>query len=98
MRDARRIVLYSGVLFNYWYPVIVGAIFDWLPLPTGWMKSSQTNPPKNLIIAHIITTLIAYAFASLWIISPHGEISSISRFLFLEIWWIAVISGIFIEK
>ena len=87
-----------AVLLNYWYLIIIGAFFDWLPLPTGWMKAERVTPSRNLVVAHIVTTLIAYTFAIIWIVSFYTEMFTVSRFLFMEIWWIAVILGIFIER
>lgn len=84
-----------GVLFNIWYLVLIGALFDWLPLPTGWMKANKRKKiNKKFVFMHVISTLTAYLFAVLWFLTPH----EIFKFLFLEIWWIAVILGLLIEK
>lgn len=84
-----------AVIFNIWYLVLIGAFFDWLPLPTGWMKLNKAKPKnKKMILLHILITLIAYFFVVIWIFIP----TDIYKFLFLEIWWLAVIIGIFITK
>ena len=84
-----------AVIFNLWYLILIGAFFDWLPLPTGWMKLDKDKAGnKKLIVLHIIVTLIAYLFAIIWIFNP----ATVYKFLFLEIWWIAVVVGIFITN
>jgi len=83
-----------AVVFDIWYLVLIGAFFDWLPLPTGWMKLDKNkSKSKRLIFLHTLVTLIAYSFAVVWFFVP----VSIHRFLFLEIWWLAVIIGLFIK-
>ena len=84
-----------ALIFDLWYLILIGAFFDWLPLPTGWMKfNTELKPNKKIVFLHAATTLVAYAFSVLWIIFP----LHIYKFLFLEIWWSAVIIGIFITK
>ena len=80
----------AAVIFDLWYLALIAAVFDWLPLPTGWMKFSD-KPQKNIIILHIALTLIAYAFLIIWLIR-----GGIYGFVFLEFWWSAVIAGFFI--
>ncbi|MHC1591554.1 MAG: hypothetical protein ACXQS8_05670 [Candidatus Helarchaeales archaeon] len=98
-----------AVIFDLWYLVLIGAVFDWLPLPTGWMKINEDQlKNKNAIILHVITTLVAYALVIAWIIAtmstlvlPSSLIITllpILKFTFLEIWWLAVIIGTFITK
>ncbi len=81
------------IIFNIWYFAIIAAFFDWLPLPTGWMKMER-NKNKKMVILHVILTLIAYSFLVLWLILP----IVVYKFLFMEIWWMAVIAGVFITK
>ena len=78
-----------AVILNLWYLAIVGAFFDWLPLPTGWMKMGGNND-KRMIIIHVVLTLVAYSFLLLWLMFP----VTTYKFLFFEIWWIAVITGV----
>ncbi len=79
-----------AVLFQMPYLLIPGAFFDWLPLPTGWMKfGNKIN--KSLLILHIILTLTAYGFAIMFFIAPDSQF----RFIFIEIWWAAVMAGVF---
>ncbi len=82
-----------AIIFNFWYLALIAAFFDWLPLPTGWMKIEKKKN-KRLIVLHVILTLIAYAFLVMWIILQHTYLD----FLFLEIWWLAVIVGVFITR
>ena len=63
---------------------LVGAFFDWLPLPTGWMRFAGLRRPPVL---HITLTLVAYAFFVLWFFFD------IMRVPFLAVWFLAVLSG-----
>lgn len=81
-----------AIIFNIWYLAIIAAFFDWLPLPTGWMKI-EGRKNKNAIILHIVLTLIAYAFLIIWLLLSYDS----SRFLFLETWWLAVMAGVFVS-
>ncbi len=90
----------AGVLFVYsllhgprWL-FIIAAFFDWLPLPTGWMKiTGRARAPrvKKAGIIHGIVTVIAYIFGILWLIGV--EPNNIIGVLFLETWFTAVILG-----
>ncbi len=76
-----------GVYYNIPWLFLLGAIPDWLPLPMGWMRfKPQAN--KTWIKVHVTTTLLAYAVGLLWVIGW-----SQLRILFLEIWWLAVMTG-----
>ncbi len=68
---------------------IPGAFFDWLPLPTGWMRMGM-KINKVFLILHIVLTLIAYGFLIAWGITGISLLSLI----FIEVWWGAVISGV----
>ena len=81
-----------AVILNLWYLAIIAAFFDWLPLPTGWMKSERVN--RKMVILHVIATLVAYAFLVIWLLLPQR----IYGFLFLEIWWSAVVIGVFMTR
>ncbi|HDM70158.1 MAG: hypothetical protein DRP30_02395 [Thermotoga sp.] len=86
-----------AVILDLKYLVIIGAIFDWLPLPTGWMKMEDEEKKKikkGLVFLHVLVTLVAYLFAVLWFFIP----LTILKFLFLEIWWLAVMFGVFITQ
>ena len=77
---------------------MLGAFFDWLPLPTGWMRVSSGRRDRRLILTHATITLAAYCLASLWIIfsltsSPVG-FSEVLRLAFIEVWWLAVMVGV----
>lgn len=83
-----------AVLFNFKYLLILGAFFDWLPLMTKWMKFGGGNLSKSGLFTHVVLTLVAYVFLVAWAFTSW----KINAFLFLEIWWLAVMSGNFIYK
>ncbi len=83
-----------AVLFDIKYLLILGAFFDWLPLLTRWMKFNEGPLSKSGLFVHIVLTLIAYILLVAWVLTSAVIVS----FLFLEIWWLAVISGNFIYK
>ena len=81
-----------AILFNFKYLIIIGAFFDWLPLFTKWMRFGEKKINKLGLSTHVILTLTAYFFAVMWLIFSQRLLA----FLFLEIWFAAVISGDFI--
>ncbi len=85
---AAGLIFIPAVFFNKPFFALVGAFFDWLPLPTGWMKAGKDINRKFLKL-HIIATAIAYLVFMAWIIKGTATIG----FAFLEIWWTAVIFG-----
>ncbi len=85
----------SAIIFNIWYLIVVGAFFDWLPLPAGWMKlDKKAKKNRILIILHVVITLIAYLFAVVWIFIP----IQVHKFLFMETWWLAVMLGLTVSN
>jgi len=85
------LVFISTVMFNRPYLALVGAFFDWLPLPTGWMKS--TGKVNRLFLKlHVVITSIAYGIFIAWLVT--GD--RIVALVFLEVWWVAVVVGTFI--
>ncbi len=83
------LIFIPTVYFNMPFFALIGAFFDWLPLPTGWMKFGG-KVDKNFLYLHIATTLIAYVFFVTWLLLGYGIVGII----FLEIWWIAVVFGV----
>ena len=83
-----------AILFNVKYLLIAGAFFDWLPLITKWMKFEGGKLSKSGLTSHIVLTLIAYSILLTWVFTS----LTMAKFLFLEIWWIAVMSGSFIYE
>ncbi len=83
-----------AVLFDLKYLLIIGAFFDWLPLMTQWMKFGEGELSRIGLTAHILLTLTAYTFLVVWIFTS----SIFTSFSFLEIWWLAVVSGNFIYE
>jgi len=81
-----------AVLFDMPLYALIGVLLDWLPLPTGWMKFSEKAPRKKLLALHVALTLVAYVFYALWLLDVGPMYTKI---LFLEVWWLAVMSGVF---
>ncbi len=82
------LVFIPTVVFNEPYLALVGAFFDWLPLPTGWMKSSR-KINRTFLKLHIVVTLVAYATFVAWLVTGLHVVG----FSFLEVWWVAVVFG-----
>ncbi len=77
----------TGVYYNIPWLFVLGAIPDWLPLPTGWMRFSG-NANRTWAKIHAAITLAAYAIGVLWVLGfPQ------LRLVFLETWWLAVMAG-----
>ncbi len=83
------LIFIPTVFFNRPLFALFGAFFDWLPLPTGWMKA-QGGTNRTFMKLHLIITLVAYAVFAAWLVSG----SATAGFAFLEIWWMAVIFGV----
>jgi len=85
----------AAVYYGFKPFFLVAAFFDWLPLPTGWMKvsgSSKSPSVRRAGIIHGVVTVIAYAIGIAWlIITGVGPINL--GFVFLEVWFLAVITG-----
>ncbi len=98
------VLFIAAIIFDMPLLVIIGAIFDWLPLPTKWMivpEDSGISVDRNMVLVHLVLTLVAYAFAVLWVVLWYfptllAVSADIFKILFMEIWWLAVISGQFI--
>ena len=68
---------------NPWL-AIIGAFFDWLPLPTGWMRFTKAS---KIPLLHIVLTLISYGFFIGWFFLPFLRVP------FLIVWIWAVLAG-----
>lgn len=66
-----------------------GAFFDWLPLPTGWMKAGR-EIDRTFLMLHVAVTFLAYAIFVAWLIAGTATLG----FAFLEVWWVAVVFGV----
>ncbi|MBO8175583.1 MAG: hypothetical protein H0Z18_10025 [Thermococcus sp.] len=86
------LIFIPSVFFNKPLFALVGAFFDWLPLPTGWMKAEK-EINRTFLKLHVIATLIAYVIFIAWLIKG----LAIVGFAFLEVWWLAVIFGVFMN-
>ncbi len=88
------LIFIPSVIWNVRWPILIGAFFDWLPLPTGWMKFEGEKGPSagKWVAVHVVLTLAAYLFAILWFFRLWDTV--LARFLFLEIWWLAVMAGV----
>ncbi len=80
-----------GVIYDIKPLFLIGALLDWLPLLTGWMRLGQSNPQtKAAGIVHGMITLTAYAVGVAWFIGiDFLEV----RLSFLVIWFYAVLAG-----
>lgn len=77
----------AAVFFDRRLLFIPAAVFDWLPLPTGWMKVPGVSRRDALL--HVAATLAAYFFGVAWLLTGRMLLS----FIFIETWWIAVMLG-----
>ncbi len=82
------ILFLLSVLGDVRYLAILAAFFDWLPLPTGWMRFGRAR--RDLVIAHAAVTLIAYAFLVVWLLRPVFW----AKTSFITVWWSAVMVGV----
>ena len=87
------LIFIPTVFFNVPIFALVGAFFDWLPLPTGWMKAER-EIHQGFLRLHVIVTLLAYAIFAAWLITRTATIG----FAFLEVWWVAVIFGVLMRE
>ncbi len=84
------LIFIPSVIFSTPFIALIGAFFDWLPLLTGWMKTGGAVS-KLLLVLHTVITLVAYGFFIAWIVMKGNHLIG---FIFLEIWWVAVIAGV----
>ncbi len=95
------LLFFIAVLYDLPLLVVIGAFFDWLPLPTRWMQVDETSGVHinhGAVKIHLILTLIAYLFAIVWVLMGFAVITlpvdaAVIKTLFIEIWWLAVITG-----
>ncbi len=87
---------FPAVLFDIVVLFVIGAVFDWLPLFTGWMKIKEKLSKHEVL--HIFLTFLAYGFAVCWILAKCAETKLIFKSLFLELWWIAVMLGVYCSR
>lgn len=85
----------AAVCYDFKPFFLVAAFFDWLPLPTGWMRvggPSRSPLVRRAGMIHGIVTVVAYAIGVAWlIITSVGPVNL--GFVFLEVWFLAVITG-----
>ncbi len=81
---------FASVLFDKWFLFPVAAFFDWLPLPTGWMRLGGGPGARRAGAAHGAVTLVAYGFGAAWLLVYHGALMA---YLFLTTWLLAVLLG-----
>lgn len=80
-----------GVTYDIRPLFLIGALIDWLPLLTGWMRLRQKNPyARTAGIIHGIITLIAYAIGVAWFTGI--DLIEV-RLSFLIVWFYAVLAG-----
>ena len=92
------VLFITAVIYGIKYLFFIAAFFDWLPLPTGWMKMSGSNEnTRRAGIFHGIITIIAYIVGILWLVFTNlGPLNL--GYLFLELWFIAVIAGAYVTS
>jgi len=83
------LIFIPTVFFNKPLFALIGAFFDWLPLPTGWMKAEK-EINRTFLKLHVAVTLMAYAIFVVWLIKGIATVG----IAFLEIWWLAVVFGV----
>ena len=83
------LIFIPAVFFNRPIFALAGAFFDWLPLPTGWMKAGREINGTFLKL-HVAVTLAAYAVFAAWLFTGSAGVG----FAFLEVWWVAVVFGV----
>ncbi|NJE41783.1 hypothetical protein [Thermococcus sp. GR6] len=83
------LIFIPTVFFNQPLFALIGAFFDWLPLPTGWMKSDR-KVNRTFLKLHVAVTLMAYAIFVAWLATGTATVG----FAFFEVWWVAVIFGV----
>ena len=90
----------AAVYYGFKPFFLVAAFFDWLPLPTGWMRiggSSKSPLVRRAGMVHGVITVIAYAIGVAWlIITSVGPVNL--GFVFLEVWFLAVIAGAYVTS
>lgn len=87
------LIFIPAVFLNKPLVALIGAFFDWLPLPAGWMKTEKESNQLFLRL-HIIATVTAYLMFVAWIIKGIATLG----LAFLEIWWMAVIFGVLMNR
>ena len=85
------VIFITAVYYDIPYLFLVGAFFDWLPLPTGWMRLGKGVIRKSDVALHTVVTVAAYALGIAWVLG-----ASVLRIYFLIIWWLAVMAGTYI--
>jgi len=83
------LIFIPTIFFNQPIFALIGAFFDWLPLPTGWMKAGR-EINRTFLRLHVTVTLISYAIFVEWLVTGTATVG----FAFLEVWWVAVIFGV----
>ena len=78
---------------------VIAAFFDWLPLPTGWMKSGSKEKAKDYktwVWIHTVVTIAAYLVFIVWLFKLVSF--AYLNFVFLLIWWLAVMAGVILMQ
>ncbi len=85
----------TAVFYDVKILFFVAAFFDWLPLPTGWMRihGSTSIIAKKLGLMHGVVTLIAYIIGVTWLFMDSYNGVNLG-YLFLMVWFQAVMLGI----
>ncbi len=86
----------SAVYYDYKFLFIVAAFFDWLPLPTRWMKirDDSDHLVKKAGILHGVVTIMAYIVGIIWLVIDRIDFIDLG-YLFLIVWFQAVMLGLY---
>ncbi len=94
----------TAVFYGVKWLFVVAAFFDWLPLPTGWMRiggsvSTGSAGVRRATLLHGVVTGVAYAIGATWLFIDSVGILHLG-YLFLLLWFQAVMLGVYatIEK
>ncbi len=85
------VIFITAVYYDIRYLFIVAAFFDWLPLPTGWMKIRGGGLRRPDVLVHTVITAAAYAIGIAWVVGVPQL-----RIYFLIVWWLAVMAGTYV--
>ena len=86
----------TAIFYDVKWLFVIAAFFDWLPLPTKWMRigGSLCREAKRVAVMHGIVTVAAYAVGIVWLFIDEVWIIDLG-YLFLLLWFQAVVLGVY---
>lgn len=95
---AAGVLFITAVLYRIPWLFILGALFDWLPIPMGWMKiGGLGRRVRRNGVVHGSTTILAYVAGLTWLLNPVSNSIDVGH-LFLVLWFTAVILGFYASQ